>query len=109
MALVVLKTENFIEITGIAADIGVKEILGADDAHKWTKIRSITFIAGANDDKCVIKNGDENSATITVLSTPDVELPAIRYFDNSGQFIKPFVDFSLCTLNVGHKLLIEIE
>lgn len=105
----ILKTENFIEITSITADVESKDILGSDDAHKYTKVRSLTFLAGLDNDKCVIKNGSAASATITVLATPDVELPAIRYFDNSGQFMKLFIDFSEGTFNAGHKLIVEIE
>ena len=105
----VLKTENFIEISSIAADLEAKTILGTDDAHKYTKIRSITFLPGADNDKCVIKNGSAASAMVTVLASPDVELPAIRYFDDGGQWIKPFVDFSECTLNAGHMLIFELS
>lgn len=102
----ILQTDNFIDITAIAADLSSEDIFRDNQEHK---IRSIMFIAGANNDKCVIKNGGESSATITVLATPDVELPAIRYFDNSGQYMRPFVDFGDGVFSAGHKLIIEVE
>ena len=105
----ITKTGNFIEITSIAADVESKDIFRDSNAHEDKKVRSILFVAGSDNDKCVIKNGSASAATIVVLATPDVELPAIRYFDNSGQYMKPFVDFSDCTLNTGHKLIVEIE
>ncbi len=65
-------------------------------------------MAGSNNDKCVIKHTDENGATISTLASNDVEMVDRVYFDNGGQFMQPFVDFSEGVFSAGHKLLIEV-
>lgn len=110
MVASVLKTGNFIQITGIDADVPPEDIFknsGAFDKEGY-KIKSMTFIAGADNDKCFISNQTAAGAMVTLLATPDVELPAIRYFDDDGQFVAPFIDFSKGVFSVGHILGIEL-
>ena len=104
----IVRSGNFFEITAIAADLKASEIFQDSGAHVDKKIKRMEFVAGSNNDICVVKFKDASGATITTLASNDVELVDRVYFDHGGQFINPFIDFSEGVFSPGHKLLIEL-
>ncbi len=104
----IVRSGNFFEITSIGADLTAKEIFRKDGAIQEVKVKRMEFVCGSNNDVCVIKQASGSGATIATLSSADVEVVDRVYFDDDGQWMIPFVDFGDCTLNVGHKLVIEV-
>ena len=104
----IVRSGNFFEITGIAADLKSSEIFRDSGAHVDKKIKRMEFVAGAKNDVCVVKFKDASGATITTLASNDVELTDRVYFNEGGQYMLPFVDFSEGVFSAGHKLLIEL-
>jgi len=100
-----VQTGNFIELTVIAADVEPSDIFTNDQEHK---IKRIEFVAGANNDILVVKQGSATGATIVTLATPDVEIVDRVFFDDGGQWMLPYIDFSDCTLTADHKVVIEL-
>jgi hypothetical protein len=105
----IVKTGNFIEITAIDADVPPEDIFGASGAHpEGNKVKRIEFVAGSNNDVCVLKQLTDAGATIATLSSPDVELVDRVYFDYGGQYMRPMIDLTDSALNTNHKLVIEL-
>lgn len=101
---------NFIEITSIAADVSPQDIFGTDDNFpEGKKVKRIEFVAGANNDICVIRQDDRDDPIITTLASPDVEMVDRTYFDDDGQYMWPYIDFSESTLTAGHKVIFELD
>lgn len=103
----IVRDGNFFDVSAITEDVFAHQIFGDDNAHpEGKKVTRLEFVAGANDDIIVIKQGDENGSIITTLSSPDVEIVDRAYF-YGGQYMRPFIDFDLCTLGGGHRLIVE--
>ena len=102
----ILQTGHFITITAIAADVLPAAIFKGNEDRL---VKRIEFVAGAGNDICVIKQKTDAGATIATLATPDVEIIDRVYFEDGGQFMSPMIDISDCTLNAGHKLVIELK
>ena len=100
----VTRTGNFVNISAIAADVSMQDIFQtANDV----KVKRMEFIVGSANDVIVIKNGSDSSAEICRLGSASAA-EADRIYFQGGQLMKPFIDFSACTLNAGHKLIIEL-
>ena len=103
-----MATENelngTLEITVIAADWDYK----ASKPTAWPvqpRINFIRFKPGSANDIIVVKDGSATGPVICYLKATDTE-PRCQYF--SGTRHNPFVDFSDCTLNTNHSLVIEL-
>jgi len=103
MALAIVRNQNFIEITGIAADLRPIDIFKDDFDHRIKRIE----LKGLAYDICVIKHDTDAGPTITTLSCAAALVDRV-YFDKGGQFLKPMIDFSECTFAGAHKLIIEL-
>lgn len=101
----ILKTQNFITITTVTADVPPGDIFKNGDDHK---VKRIEFKGGADDDICVIKNKTDAGATISNMSVGDANVPDRVYFEDGGQFMQPFIDLSASTLSANHVIIIEI-
>lgn len=101
----VLKTKNFINVTEIAADVAHADIFSIPEE---VKVRSIEFVPGNANDKIEITNGSATSAVIARLGSGVAAESVIKNFGEQGQYMKIFIDFSDCTLNAGHMLIIEL-
>ena len=100
----ILRTGNFVNISAIAADVSMQDILQtANDV----KVRRMEFIPGSANDVIVIKSGSDAAAVICKLGSASAAEPDRAYFGD-GQLMRPFIDFSDCTLNTNHKLIIEL-
>ena len=101
------RSSNFFEITSIAADVDSKEIFQDSDLNV-KKVKRIEFIVGNANDILVVKEANDAGPEITRLgSTSTIE--SDRCYFEGGQYMKPFIDFGDCTLNAGHKVIIELE
>ena len=101
------RSGNFFEITGITADVDSKEIFQDSDLNV-KKVKRIEFIVGNANDILVVKEANDAGPEITRLgSTSTIE--SDRTYFEGGQYMKPFIDFGDCTLNAGHKVIIELE
>lgn len=69
------------------------------------EVAEIVFTPGAADDKLVLLDQDANGGHIFPPVLPwDVYCERQCYPE--GTYIKPFIDFSECTLSAGHNILI---
>jgi len=109
IAATIVRGGNFFELTAITGAVDAFEIFQDSNAFKGRKVKRIEFVAGANNDVIVIRENDTDGATITTLSSADVEVVDRTYFEDGGQYMKPHIDFADSTLNAGHKLIFEIE
>lgn len=101
----ILRSSNFISITGVAADVTPADIFKDDHDHK---VKRIEFKGGSDDDKCVVKNKTDAGATITILSVGDANVPDRCYFGEEGQYMEPYIDLSASTLSANHAIVIEL-
>lgn len=100
----ILRSGNFVNVSGIAADVSHEDIFS--DPHE-IKIKSIEFIVGSANDIIVIKNGADDKAEICRLGSGTAAESAVKYF-GEGTLMKILIDQSACTLNNNHMLIIEI-
>lgn len=92
-----------IEVNAIAADWdwGVS----GNVKDKKVKLSSITFVPGANNDKLVLKDGSDAGPVMMHALCLDLD-EKIKYFHGSRK--RPVVDFNLCVLSAGHKMIIDL-
>jgi hypothetical protein len=103
----IVKSENFISITAIAADVTQEQIFNNNGRAEW--IRRITFIPAGDADVCEIQYGDANGAILCKLFSGDAGLPAVAEFGGErGAPMKIFIDFDGGTYTENHILLIEL-
>lgn len=107
MAQVIIKSGNFISVTGIDKDIPLSMLIPAHTGDD-IRIKRIEFSAATEDDLVVIKNGADDAAVICQLGSPEIPAPDRVYFDDGGQYMQPFVDLSACTLIAAHILIFEL-
>lgn len=100
----ILKTDNFINISAIAADVELQDIFKDNQEHK---IKRIEFASNTDNDICVVKQGMATGAIITTLNTDTKGVDRI-IFDDDGQFMKPMIDFSAGAFVGTHTLVIEL-
>lgn len=105
---IVQRGGNFFEITGIAGDLTSEEIFRMAGPTGELKVKSIRFFGGTGG-ILVVKQGDENGPTIATLATASAVKEDRIIFEDGGQFMIPFIDFSECTLKSGHKVVFEVE
>ncbi|MBF0119983.1 MAG: hypothetical protein HQK79_14205 [Desulfobacterales bacterium] len=105
MATTITRTDQFITITGIDADVLPGTLSRGSDQS--LKIKRIEFVAGNANDKIVIKQGTDTGATICQLGSSQASEPD-RIDFGDGCRCKPYIDLSDCTLNNNHKLNIEL-
>ena len=108
MGLEIVKSEKFISITGIAADVTTEQIFNNNGEAE--EVKRITFIPAGDTDVCEIQYGDANGAVICKLFSGDAGLPAVAEFGGgrSGQPMKPFIDYDGGSYTSNHVLLIEL-
>lgn len=99
---------NFIEVSVVTEDVPPQLIFGVTIPSEGVKIKRIEFLAGANDDVCVIKETRDDEPRITTLSTPDVEIVDRTYFDDDGQYMSPYIDIGESILTGTHKIIFEL-
>jgi len=104
MAATVTKTNRTLNLTAIDADWLWSTTFPNDAA---IRIQSIEFIGGAANDVMVIKEGSDSGAVMFSRKVPDTDYRQIKYF--WGQLLRPVVDYSDCTLNAGHRVIIELS
>ena len=104
----IVKNENFISITSISDDVTTEQIF--NNNGQAVRIRSITLIAGDADDILRVEWNGASGAVICQLYGYGAGIPSTRVFgDNQyGQSMKPFIDYTDCTLSAGHIVLIEM-
>ena len=107
MAETIVRGKNFYDISAIDRDITWDTIVGSSVLTDTNIIR-LEFKPGADDDHCVIKQGDENGPVIVDLGSDAAPKPD-RLVYPRGRPMIPFVDYDKGTFNAGHRLLIEIE
>ena len=102
-----VRSGNFFEVSAIAADVNSWEIF----RHKTpsiVKVKRIEFIVGNANDVLVVKQTNESGAIICKLGS-SAAAESDRCYFYGGQYMEPFIDFSDCTLNAGHKVIFELE
>ncbi len=102
-----VRSGNFVEVTAIGADVTAAQIF-IHTAPPIVKLKRIEFIVGNANDVLVVKEGGETGPEITRLGSAAAAESDRCYFEN-GQYMQPFIDFGECTLNVGHKVIFELE
>lgn len=103
----IVRNGNFVDVVSIGADLTSAEMF-IHATPSIVKIKRIEFIVGNADDVLVIREGDENGPEIARLGSHEAAESDRCYFEN-GQYMEPFIDFGDCTLNVGHKVIFELE
>jgi len=101
----IVKSGNFITISAITEDVDHAEIF-KDDGLK--KIKRFEFQGGANNDLCIIKYGSDGGAIISVLGVADADEVDRCYFEDGGQYMDIYIDFSAGVFTGTHKLIIEL-
>lgn len=102
----IVRSPNLVDISAITEDASY--LLISRGRTEDMAVRRMEFIGGNDADKIVIKHGADTGAVICQLGTPDAEKPDVRVWDPPRP-MKPMIDFNLCTLNSGHRLIIEFE
>ena len=74
-------------------------------ASDYYNVYSITFIPGAANDVMVVKEATDAGVIIFYALSADADHRTIYY---NGARFKPMVDFSDCTLNAGHEVIINL-
>ena len=64
---------------------------------------AVVFKPGAADDVLSLKNGDAAANKIFPASALTTVDPLIQYY--GGNILKPFIDFSECTLSANHEVI----
>jgi hypothetical protein len=104
---VIVRSGNYISISGIAADLTPQDIFGTDGAHpEGKKIRRIEFYSNTAGDKAVVQEGSITGPVITTLDVTAEKLTDRTYFDN---YMFPFIDFSAGVYTGTHALTFELE
>ncbi len=104
-AATVTKSDLMISITGIDADwVWTDEYVSGSRAESL-KVQWIYFSPGATDDVLAIEHINASGSRIFPnTAAADAYSPiAIPYY---GAKLKPYIDFSDCTLSAGHQVLI---
>lgn len=101
----IVRTQNFITVSGIAADVTPSDIF-KDSQEKL--IKRIEFKPGAGGDTCVVKQETDTGATITILAGVAAFNVDRVSFGDVGQYMKPYIDFSAGVFSANHSLTIEL-
>ncbi len=99
-----VEKDGCLEITEIAADWDYK----TSKPGNWPdrpRLNSIEYHPGGAD-TIVIKQSTDAGPVRFYAETEDTKDSRIKYFN--GARVDPYVDFGDCTLNSGHKLVIEL-
>ena len=94
MANTVVSSAGFTAISAMDSDYDVGEVI---------PVHSIKFYPADISDLLVVFEGGPSGPEACRLLSSDGE-PRIEYFD--GNSWTPYIDFSACTLGVGHKVII---
>ena len=70
------------------------------------RLNSIEFHPGAADNVMVVKQGNDTGPERFYCECKDVNDSRIKYYH--GARVMPYIDFGDCTLNAGHKVIIEL-
>ena len=97
-------TGNFISVTGIAADWDWKTSATGYTDSDHLRVKRIIFKPGNADDVISIKEKTDAGAYIA-YGKADSGDPLV--FEVNDQ-CRPVVDFSECTLNTGHAVIIHV-
>lgn len=97
---VIKRAGLIIEVSEITADIDLCNELGWDNLS----IHSMQLIPGGANDKIAVKQGGAAGPTLFFAEAAAVTDMRIKYFHQGA--VKPFIDFSGCTLSEGAKLII---
>ena len=95
--MIIKENLETIEVSDIGEDVSWSEGL---------HISFIQWVPGGADDVIQIQNGDSVDDPVCYYnwaSGPNVDLP--RYF--YGALVRVFIDYSMCSLSAGHKLIIQ--
>ena len=65
------------------------------------KLKGIILVPGSGTDVFVIKDGGESGALLYNAAHATTVCTVVVY---PGTYVKPFIDFSLCTLTAGHSI-----
>ena len=65
------------------------------------KLKGIILVPGSGTDVFVIKDGGESGALLYNAAHATTVCTVVVY---PGTYVKPFIDFSLCTLSAGHSI-----
>ena len=103
----IVKSGNFFDVSVITEDVFSWQIF-RHQTPSIVKVKRIEFIVGNANDEMVIKEGGASGPEITRLGSAAASESDRCYFEG-GQYMTPFIDFGDCTLNVGHKVIFELE
>lgn len=114
--------DKFMQVKGLDADWGLRSDLGKEEDDSGIKVKSITFHPSAANDVMVIKQGTPGYATTAALITAKTaSAPEIFYklastatgqrveFGDKGQWMRPFIDISDCTLGTAANARVDFE
>ena len=104
MATTIVKTGNFISITGITADVKYSDISSTADGADNLRISIISFKAGSGADIIAIRDSDVTAGAKMMFEKLTATLAVTKYFD--GVSCRPCIKFSECTLTAGHEVTI---
>jgi len=97
MANTVTTEGHFIEVSAMDSDY---------DFGEFSRISSIQFNPGAAGDTLVVKNGSATGPKMFyAVCTGTDDQRIIYYF---GTRCRPYIDYSECTLSVGHSVIINL-
>ena len=97
MANTVNESGNVIEISAIDEDW---------DPDSNLNVQFIKFVPGQANDICVMKAADDSGPECFRANPTDAE-PRIVYY--GGTTLRPYLDYSACTLNTGAKVIIVLS
>jgi len=100
----IVRGPNFIDISSITEDASYALI--SKSHNTAMKVRRIEFIGGSDADKLVVKQGADTGPVICQLGVPNAEQPDYREWEPYKR-MEPMIDFDKCTLNAGHRVIIE--
>jgi hypothetical protein len=100
----VVKSSDFIEITGIDADWNWTSAYKAASFPNGIKLHSIQFCPGAISDRLIMKDGSDAGPAFFDVLCNDLEEKNLYL----GIRCKPMIDFSACTLSANHKVIIRV-
>ena len=103
---ITIEDQGFIDITSISADWDYASEVAAYPREKEGPIIDlILFAPGAANDRLVIKNGDASGPVVFKATATTTDERVVYYH---GKRMRPFIDYSECTLSTGHQVVISL-
>jgi len=106
MAATVVVTDVYTSFTveAIDADWTWTDDFSQDTFAKGMPLWAVIFQPGASGDVLSLKNGSAAANEIFPDNVLIDTAPQVQYY--GGNIMKPFIDFSECTLSAGHRIIV---